>query len=68
MSLIKDVLSEVDTNYFIDQHHQLTSITKRTWTAFQSEDRKEGFGGSVRYKVKYIENNQIPTISKNKTK
>lgn len=48
------VLSEVDTNNLIDQHHQLTSITEGTWAAFQLENRKKGFGGNVLHKVKYM--------------
>ena len=36
MSLIKGVLSEVDSSYLIDQHQKLTSINKGTWVALQS--------------------------------
>lgn len=36
MSLIKGVLSEVDTSDLIDQHQKLTSIIKGTGAALQS--------------------------------
>lgn len=65
---MNSVLSKVNTNNLIDQHHQLTSITKGTWVALQTENRKKGFGGSVLHKVKYIENKQIPMLPKSKTK
>lgn len=54
MSLIKGVLSEVGTTDLTDQYHQLTLIIKGTWVTSQSEDRKEGFGVSILYKVKHM--------------
>lgn len=36
MSLIKGILSEVDTSDLIDQHQKLTSIIKGTGVALQS--------------------------------
>ena len=65
---MKDALSKVDTNSLIDQHHQLASITEGTWVAFQSENRRKGFRGSVLHKVKYMYSKQIPMLSKSKTK
>lgn len=68
MSLIKGVLSEVDTSDLIDQHQKLTSIIKGTGVALQSGTERRKSGRSVWYKAKYMQNKQIPVFSRNKAK
>lgn len=67
MSLIKGILSEVDTSDLIDQHQKANIIIKGTGVHCNQGQKGRSLE-EVWYKAKYMQNKQIPVFSRNKAK